>query len=326
MRKNNIITLIVVLLSAFSTFGAYALEKNSRATVKLIDSIAVTAPSITLGEISEIESKNTELKESLEKIIIDRVPAIGLSKSISAYRVKQALEDKNIRGVEVLGIQSAVYTLSKKISKKELKDIISEWVDKNTAANIEAQINYARIPKGWKVPLGKGVKIHVNSRGRKAEGTLKLKIESRIGEAVLSQVNVKIVISKIGSALVATRPILSGEELSYKNLELRKVDVTKFNGMELSNLDMVRSKLSRRALPVGGVLRVQDIEEPVLVKSGSLNQIIVRNGKIKMRISGAKALQNGKKGDYILFSNPLNKNENLQAEVVKTGLAIMKLR
>lgn len=326
MKNFSIKILITFFLTLFSCSPLLSIEGSKRVVIKLIDDIAVTAPEILLHEIAEIETADESLKEDLKTVSLGKVPAIGLSDNISARDVERELNKLGVEDVEVLGIQSSVYTLSKKIDRDQIKEIISNWVSDNTDAGIDPEISYLRVPAKWKVPLGSDVSIEVNSRGRKPEGTLNVKIESRVGESILSQARVKIAVKKMASALVASRPIANGEMLDKHNLEVRKVDVTGLNGMELSDYDMVQDKLSRRSLPIGEVLRVQDIEEPILVRSGTLNQIIVKNGAIKMRIAGAKALQNGKKGEVIMFSNPLNKDEKLQAQVIKEGLAVLKLR
>ena len=83
---------------------------------------------------------------------------------------------------------------------------------------------------------------------------------------------------------------------------------------------------ARRSIKQGAVLTAKDLTPRTLVERGSFNRIIILNGKVKMVVSGAQALENGREGEFILFTNPLNKYDRLKAKVMRSGLAMIKLK
>lgn len=317
----------LLLASLFlPTFLVGLAPYENRATISLLEEVAVTAPDVKLGEIAVIDSQDESFKEYLKSLVVDPVPPLGVKKSISSYRIKQVLQANEVEGVAVKGIQSGIYTLSKTIEREELEQMIQHWVEDQLPTDVEAEVYFNRLPFSWKVPMGSETDLVINAKGKEPKGTVSLVLESRVDDKILSQANARIVVKHFKEALVLERPLAKGEEVDIGNVVKRRAEITDINGLELIDRERVKNRLAKRNLPIGHVLTVDDLEEPVLVEAGSINRIIVKNGKISMNIAGARALQSGRKGDYVLFSNPLNRKENLLGEVIGKGIARIELR
>ncbi len=84
--------------------------------------------------------------------------------------------------------------------------------------------------------------------------------------------------------------------------------------------------VAKKDLHPNAPILANNITRPVLVERGSINRIFVINDNVVMTVTGAKALQSGKKGDLVMFDNPMNDRKNLQARVIKEGVALINLK
>lgn len=325
MRRFNLKILLFSMLMIFS-YPSIAHAKKVKAHVHLIDFITVKAPQITLGKIASIETKDSQLEEKLTQLVIDDVPIVGLSRIISSYKVKSILSSEDIEDVQVHGVQSSVYTESRELPSESIKDIVENWVAKQVGKDVDVEIKFIKLPRKWHVPTAKDMEYRISSRGRRMAGLINLRIQSVVGEKVLSTGHVKVNLSLFKEAVVLIRPLNKSEEITLDKIEIKRVDVSQLRGRELGNVDGILAMVAKRTLGVGTVLSKSDLEYPLKIQAGSLNRIVVVNGNIRMNLSGAKALQSGRKGDIILFANPLNEKEKIHAQVIDSGLARMVLR
>lgn len=326
LARKGIRVIIFFLLTFLSFFSGLKAEGGALAYIRLIDNIAVRAPLITLGEISSIETKDPVLKKHLINLVIEEVPRVGSSKVISSFRIKAILKREGISGVVVYGIQSTVMTETRKIFQKELKEIVLDWVQGKVDQGVEVDVEFIRLPHVWLVPYGDDLSIQIDSRGNiRLGGGVSLKVRALIGESIASSAYVRIKASYFREVPVMVRPLKRGGVLTKEYVEFRRADITRASGMEVKDGREVFSMVAKKDLRVGDLLSISDFEKPVLIERGSLNRLLVTNGAIKMSVIGAEALQHGKLGDLIIFSNPMNRKETLKARVMRKGLARIDL-
>ena len=316
---------ISFVMSSALIASAYSAEN---ASIRLVDSIAVRAPFIELGEIAVIECENEAFKKDLMSLRLEKAPSAGSSRIISSFKVEAVLAKAGFGSfTNVFGEQSAVKIEERLVSDNEMLEIIKTWIEKNIAGNTEAEIDFIRLPNGWNIPQGKGVKIEIqsNRRNKKVGGDIGLTLRAVSGSQVLSTTKVRAHVSLYREAAVLVHPVKRKQQLSSQDFELRRADVTESEGMEIKNAEDFLGMEAKRDLPVGSVISVRDFKAPIIAKRGSMNRIFVKNNSVGLTISGAKALENGKKGEHILFSNPMNKRKPIRAKVVKEGIALLDL-
>lgn len=321
---NKRVAIFLLLMAVF--FSRVQAKSSVQANVRLIDTVAVRAPLVSLGEIAHIESPNESLKKQLIHLVVGEAPQMGRSRIISSFRIKGILKKEGVDGVQVYGVQSLVNTESKKLSRDEMKEKIIHWAERNAEGSKEVKVDFVRLPQFWKIPEGEEVDIQVSSVGSaKHGGYQSLTLRSLVGDRVMSSQHVRIKISYFDEVPVIVRPLKKGSVLEKIHVTMRRAEVTGASGMEVGQAEDLLGMVAKRDLSVGSLLSLRDFERPVLIERGSINRLLILNGSVRMKVSGAEALQNGRMGDIILFSNPMNKRKNLKAKVLKQGLAAITL-
>jgi flagella basal body P-ring formation protein FlgA len=316
--KTIIISFIAVMLHA----SAWA----AQATIRLADEIAVQPPEVTLGQIASIECSDESLREKLLHLKITKAPSIKNSKVITAYKIRQLLEKQGIADVEITGEQSVISLETKTLSSNELKDLLIQWAMGKADPNAEATVNVVQVPKEWVIPAGKNVRIDFDIGKRPLEGTLAVTLRAYVDDLILSITRATVEVNSYHDAYVMAKPLLSGEKLTMDHLKKERVESGRWNGMEIAHPEEMVGLVANKNLGAGQIPKVTDFTQPVIITRGSKVRLIVLNGPVQMALSGAEALQNGKKGEKILFKNPMNQKETLTAEVVKPGVAVMRIQ
>ncbi|MCB1135862.1 MAG: flagellar basal body P-ring formation protein FlgA [Chlamydiia bacterium] len=294
--------------------------------IRLIDHIAVSGTDIHLGDIATVTADTEEQARKLRNVVISDLPSVGRTRVLSAFRIKHALQKQGWEDVSILGLQSTVAVQSRIVEEAELRNVIHNWVAESTAKQQEFDIDYIELPRNWEIPAGEEVEITVESKAQAPKGALTLTLRAKGNGRVLANSRARIEVSLYQDALVLIRPLRRGDKLSSDDVELRRADVTKSNGMEATDPDSLIGMTAKANLKLGTVLSVTHFDQPVVITRGSVNRILVLNGQVRLSVAGAEALQDGKKGEEILFRNPMNPKDPLRARVLRPGLAVVRMR
>lgn len=312
--------LAAALLVSTSLWGA-------EAQVRLIDTIAVQVPDVTLGEIAQIQCDNPDLKQQLMDLVIADAPRIGVPRLITSYKVNNILKARGLDSkVDVLGKQTTVSTEARLVQDEEMMELIREWVLAQVDDQVRAEVDFFKLPINWEIPAGEDIRLIVDSRRTQIGGETVINLRAMAGDQVLASARSRVHVCLYKDMPVLTQPIQRGEVLDPSCYEVRETEITNQTGYEVSKIDDLLGMAAKRNLKSGQMLTSRDFDLPVLIERGEQVRIIVQNGAVKMSITGAEAMQSGKKGDVILFKNPLNQRQPLKAEVVRDGLALIALQ
>jgi flagella basal body P-ring formation protein FlgA len=295
-------------------------------TIRLVDRITIQGPEVELGEISTIEGGDPNTHSLIKEIVVAEAPSLGNTKVISAYSISNILSNNGFSNVEVLGSQSTVNTESKLVHAEELKDLIEQWLSKELPENIDYKIEYTRLPSRWKVPNISDLDFMVSTSKKQLRKSINLKIRALYDGNILATQSVRINLKIYKDAAVICAPIQNGDILEKKHIRIEKTDITNSNGTEIANLKQIIGMQATRNLKQGDLVTLNHVAAPIVIEKGSFNRLIVMNGSVRMVVAGAKALENGRTGESITFSNPLNKRETLHAKVMRHGIAMIKMK
>jgi flagella basal body P-ring formation protein FlgA len=299
------------------------------ASVRLMDSVVIEAPIVTLGEVAYIECDDEAMRRDLSEIYLDRAPALGRYGIISSFKVKSRLQREGFSDVKVFGMQACVETAKKELSRKDVEKHIMDWAyDNLLKEGVEVDVDIVSLQSHWEIPEGDDIEISIDTSSRKKDlrGQVYLSIRAMSEGAIFASTSARIDVSTYRVMPVLMQPVLRGEQITNDHIEERRVDVTDVRGMEALDKAQIVGLVAKRNLPVDSLLSVRDFEMPILIERGSMNRIVINNGGVNMKVSGARALQSGRKGDIIIFSNPLNDKETLHARVMKRGVAVINLK
>jgi flagella basal body P-ring formation protein FlgA len=302
------------------------LQLFGKAEVHLIESMLVTPPSVTLGQIASIESTNAALKKELSALIVSSAPRIGSRQVLSSLKIRSIIEKAGFEEVTVHGLQTALRTEKRVVEKSEIEQMVRDWLQGQNRAKNDLEITFTRLPQQWTIPAGDAVQLTVRSSKQQLGGTMPLSLRAVANGKVYSTAHARVQVHLFQEVLVLNRPLKKGQKLSAHDVSLQRADVTTANGMEVMQPEHLIGLVAKQNLPAGKLARITDFALPIIIERGSLNRIAVVNAGVTMMVTGAQALQQGKKGDRILFSNPMNANEPLVAEVVRKGFALIKLQ
>lgn len=292
-------------------------------TVRLIEEVHVEAPFIELGEIAYIETSDQKIKEKLVQMRIAAAPKVGRKKSVHPYHLRSLLT--GMGEVQVLGESCLVRTKSREISADEMKELILSEVQHQLDQESELELDYRRLPESWRVADVDTLTIRAQVSNPRLIGPSTVTLRAYIEDQVQSSVNARIYINQYREMPVLNRPLQKGEKITASDIDFERKALTRSTGMQIAQPKHVAGMVAKTDLKAGEIVNIRDFSPPVLIQRGSFNKIIVVNGNIKMAITGARALQNGRKGETIQFANPMNTRQNLFAKVIEPGLAVIKI-
>ncbi len=171
-------------------------------------------------------------------------------------------------------------------------------------------------PRDLVLPAGQ-VEVRVDARGvpPRLDGvTLKLDllVDGKLHRSHWARVRAR----ARGKVAVVRRPIAFGQVVQDADLELVERELVDLDGV-LSRLEGLQGLVARRALTPGTVLRLRDVQQPVLVKAGDIVTLTAQGPTFAIRAS-ARARQAGRQGESIMVQN-LDSREVVTATVVAAG-------
>ncbi len=321
-RMSFLIGIIALATLSFSIRG----ESTELAHVRLISEASILAKNITLSDIALVETADCTLEQELLSLEIAQMPPVGAQKTISSYAIKNLLMKEGYSGVKVHGLQTAVTMKTRAISKAEIQGIIAEWVAKNLDDETHGEIEYRQLPRQWHIPEGDDIFITIDNINGEVKGNVNLTLRASNERKVLSTAYARILVGLYKDILVTTHPVSRNTVITIDDISFENVDVTRMNSMVFDDIDDIVGMVAKRDLPAQKPILLKDISLPILIEKGEMCRILVVNGNVTMTIAGAKALKDGKKGDLITFSNPMNVQKKLHARVAKSGVALITIK
>jgi flagella basal body P-ring formation protein FlgA len=126
-----------------------------------------------------------------------------------------------------------------------------------------------------------------------------------------------------GQVLVVTRPMAKGALIKEADVRLETRDMAALPVAPLTESSQAVGKLAKRALGIGTVISVNELQVPRLVRRGDRITILAAESGIEIRANG-EALMDGAEGDRIRVRNSLT-DKVIQATVVSAGLVQVNL-
>jgi flagella basal body P-ring formation protein FlgA len=171
-------------------------------------------------------------------------------------------------------------------------------------------------PRDLVLPEGQ-VEVRVDARGTPArlDGvTLKvdLLVDGKLQRSHWARVRAK----ARGKVAVVRRPLSFGQTVQSGDVELMDQELVDLEGC-LSSLEGLDGLVARRPLAPGAVLRLRDLQRPLLVRAGDIVTLTAVGPTFSISAS-ARARQAGRQGESILVQN-LDSREVVTAKVVGTG-------
>ena len=312
----------VDLSSLQSTFqGDSLLAVPPNIEIHLMKHAQVFPPSITLGEITEILVSDSQVERQLSDLSLKPISWSYKKGHFSSYQIKKLLAKEGFSHAKIYGLRVYTEIEQRVVLPDEIKITIQEWIRQRTPDGVEVQVSLPSLLPKWKIPRMEGILFQVASSSSSLDKLSSVTLSALFEGEEISQKQIRLRLTLFREAFVAKRFIRKGTFITGEQVQRERVDISTFRGNEVIDEEQFRGKVARRNIQVGKALSHLDFEEPVAIMKGSSNQITLINQGVQMNISRAIALQDGKRGEFILFQNPLNQREPIRAEVIDRGVA-----
>lgn len=109
---------------------------------------------------------------------------------------------------------------------------------------------------------------------------------------------VPVLVKVSGNALVAARPIPTGQALSAEDVQVQTRDLTAFPGSQMANPDQVVGKTAAASIKAGDVIRPELLRSPLAIKQGQQVILIAQGAGFKVSSEG-QAMGNASIGQVV---------------------------
>jgi flagella basal body P-ring formation protein FlgA len=280
------------LLLIFLLFFSFS---YSETVIKLKSYVETEKSTLTLSDISRINTDNKRFSEFLSGITVVKKLKAGEEKSLNRRDILKILKDNyvNLNSVVVEGesvkIKRKEIIFSPEILKKKIAEYLKKYPD--------IQIDDIRISmKTEKFDRPYRLKIKERSRSsRYLYLTVYLLQEGKIRRKLSATVKYQ----RLAEVVVAKKDLLRGELITEDDVEIRKMPVKR---NYITDLSLVKGAKVRTLIKKGSPIKLTMIEPDYPVKRKSNVKVIYDRNGIKIEITGI-ALENGQKGQVIKVKN-----------------------
>lgn len=145
----------------------------------------------------------------------------------------------------------------------------------------------------------------------------KVTVKVRCADSRPWSLHVPAIVSLHKNVMVAARPLSRGTLLTKSDVKLAKWDLARLTQGYIENLDHGLGMELKRNIAAGRPLTPASIKKPQIIKRGQRVSIIVRSGRMEVRMAG-EALAQGAAGDRIRVVN-LSSKQKLEGVVTPSG-------
>ena len=291
-------------------------------TVTLREEALVVGPSITLGEVAEIEGADAD---ALADVEISDAAQPGstrrLARSLVALRVRNAgLTD---REVLLQGPATVLATTS-------YREIAPEEIVRSLRAHVLAEMPWKPELTEIDIPMPRDALIipdadyEIQWRANPqydyvGQGTFRgaVMLDGSERQAVLCRARIE----AYGDMVVAARDIARRNMVTEADLTMRKQRLSQLPRGAITCKSDALGLLTRKTFFQGQALTRHGLEPPTVVKRNQEVTVEMRHGAVWVQ-SRALALNNGRPGDMIRFSNPETKQQ-FQGYVREDGTVVV---
>jgi len=280
-------------------------ESAPLAMVSLQAESTVRGPEIRLGEVADIQGRDTVLAERLRRIEIGRAPLPGLTRTLDLNYLKARLRLQQVDlETLVFDVPSAVTvtTASQRVSGTDLVTTVRQSILSAREAEASSlSIGVTTVPPDLTLPAG-ALELKVKGRpARELIGSSSVPVEAWVDGILVRTVSIPVRVSALYAVLVAARPIGRQELLVTDAVRVERREVNA--GQEpLREIGAIQGWRAVRPIVPGEPILATMLELPPLVRRGEIVLLTIE-GKGLRAVAQGEAREEGKAGQVIRVRN-----------------------
>lgn len=309
---------ILIFLTCFLYINAASVFASA-IVITVAEQATVQGPVIALGDLAQITGDDKDRIQILRQVKLGSAPAPGnslfLTSQLLVMRLGGVVNEQGI--VWNIPASVTVTTGSQVVAAKTIADAASAVIKQTIGSKInEADMTLTLLTplQDVVVPLGH-IAINVDlPYGIRYNTPTIARVNISTDGKPTSQFNINFAIKHYQSVVVAAKPIVGRRILQSDDLRYERMDISRLGPGYFTDINKVAGLMLRRPLAAGTIVNDNSLEKPVVVKSGSMINLIARIGDIEVRTVG-KALQDGAEGAVIRVQN-INSKKIVSARVL----------
>lgn len=317
-----------VLAVYFLCFSSLAWAEQAAGRQRIIiqgrKEVLLTKPLVHLGDIAEVSSRGGEDEEALialQKIVIDKSPAPGISATISAAQIIERLKKEGVDLKEVgyiLPRAVEVKRASRTITEMEIRGAIESFLSRSGR---EAVVKKVFVPQGLQVDPGE-VEIEALPLGRTSSGRtdFNVKVKAEDGQEVRFDVNA--VLDEWQEVPIAGRTLVKGSVVNSADLAMARLNIAALPKDVIDRQDDVIGLKLSEDVSAGQVFRRNLLALPTVVEAGARVTMVYRARLFEASATGI-ALEAGAAGQVIRVKNDSSK-KIIMGTVLESGVIEVK--
>ena len=289
-------------------------------TVIVAPAARVDGAFITLGQLAEITGEDQAEVDRLRQLKIGNAPAPGSSVVLTKELLGMRLAGT---GADFSGIAWMVPDLvtvtanSQSLSGQMLMDKAIGMIEQQTglgANSKDLSIEVLGNVQDFVIPVG-NLTIHTSlPYGIHYSGPTQVVLVINVNGQFVTKVTIQCAVKLYRQIVVAAGPINAGEILTASSLRLERMDAGKLGAGYFTEINKVINLMARRSLTPGMVVMDSMVNKPILIKRGTLINLVARIGSMEITTTG-QAMQNGIEGQLIRVKN-INSTKIISGKVL----------
>lgn len=320
---------IILSLLSFLLYIQSPLVFAGPITVTVAEQAAVTGPIITLGEVASISGDDAERIRNLQQAKLGTAPVPGssvvLTSQLLGMRLTAFSQDASIEWR--IPSSLTVTTRSQGIEQQKLIEAATAAIRAGIGSAVqEADLTITPLTPLQDIvaPVGAVQIIADLPYGIRYNTPTIVRVDIQIDGRSYNKSNISFAVKQFQSVVVAAKAISARQILMPEDLRFERMDTSRLSPGYLTDMSQIAGLMIRRSLMPGAVVYDSGLERPVLVKSGTVLNMVARIGDIEVRAIG-KALQSGSQGEVIRVQN-INSKKIVSARVLDdTAVQVLTL-
>jgi flagella basal body P-ring formation protein FlgA len=312
--------------SLFRSSVVYGSVPSVRAVVRVKAETVVQRDSLTLGDIAEVQTEDTQLGSQLRAIALGYAPQVGAVREFTREKIALAISAAGflIAGVKV---EAPPSMFVRRESQTITPGFIRQAVERSLATtprstSVTIVLTRLELPRNIEVPTGS-----VEVRASIAPATTLISpfvvsIEFWVERRLLKRLNATAQAEAFAPVLVAARDLAAKTRVRDGDYKIEVKPLGRSLSLYLSEPNQLRGASLVHSLALGEAITADVLVADIVVKPGDSVRIVGQSAGLSIVVMG-EARAAGHVGDRIQVKN-IQSGQSLQAVIVDEGVVSIR--
>jgi flagellar basal body P-ring formation protein FlgA len=298
----------------FSAFSGRA------ATVTFKEKACIKGPTITLGDIAEVEGDGAQDLRGFE---VGPAPSAACPQRIETALILARMKHAGIGDVETNGARAVLLTATQRqVTREAIAESLRQYIECNLPWDpLTSQVDVSLPVQDTVVPEGEmSIKWQANPNYKYiGETTFRgaILVDGQSRKSVLCRAKVE----AYADVLIAVRAIAAGQTVAAPDLKKETRALSTLKEAPLTDIGGAGSCVASRAIAAGEVLGHKSIAARQIVKRKQTVTVLARAGTLGIETQ-AVAETDGASGETVTCTNPSSK-QTFQGVVREDGVVVV---